>query len=227
MKNEEDAVKLSKTIGAIGKLANKQTVCVITNMDEPLGCAVGNTLEVIEAVDFLKGNFQNDVKEVVLNLGAYMVKLAGKGDDLEENKKRIMENVLNGKAYKKLLELIQIQGGDISYIEDTSKLEKAKYIIPVVSNKNGYIKSIDALEVGKISANLGAGRIKKEDSIDNSVGIVLLKKTADIVKAGDILAYIHSNDEQNGKEQVKKLHSIYEIVDKIVEKPKHIIDIIQ
>ena len=107
MKNKEDAVKLSKTMKAIGKLADKETVCVITNMNEPLGYAVGNTLEIIEAVDCLKGNFPKDVEEVVLTLGAYIVKLAGEGGDLEENKKKLMENILNGKAYKKLLELIR------------------------------------------------------------------------------------------------------------------------
>jgi pyrimidine-nucleoside phosphorylase len=125
MKDIKDAEELSKTMINIGKLANKETVCVITNMDQPLGKMVGNTLEIIEAIEALKGNMQEDVKNVVLELGAYILKLDGKGNDVEENKKAIEEVIANGKAYKKFLELVANQGGDISYIENTEKFEKA------------------------------------------------------------------------------------------------------
>ena len=110
MKTLEDAKKLSEEMIQIGNLANRETVCILTNMDEPLGYAVGNTLEVIEAVKFLKGDMPQDVKEVVLELGAYMIKLANLGENIEENKQKMLENIQNGKAYSKFLELVQNQG---------------------------------------------------------------------------------------------------------------------
>ena len=112
-------------------------------MNKPIGYSIGNSLEVIEAVEALNGNMQDDVKDIILSLGSYMMKLAGKGDDIEQNKKMIMENINNKKALNKFKELIKNQGGDVSYIEDTSKFEKAKYIIPIKSEKIGYIKSMD------------------------------------------------------------------------------------
>ena len=142
MKNIEQATNLAQMMKKIGNLANKETVCVITNMDQPLGKAVGNSLEVIEAINFLKGNMQEDVKEVITTLGAYMLKLAGKGENIEENKKRILEQIQNGKAFDKCKQWIQKQGGDISYLENIEKWEKAKYILPVVATKSGgYWKS--------------------------------------------------------------------------------------
>jgi len=140
MQNIEDARKLASTMIAIGKLANRETICVLTGMDEPLGWAVGNALEVAEAVKFLRGEMPEDLEQVVLALGSYMIKLAGKGDNLEENKNKLLENIQNRKAYQKFLELVERQGGDISYIEDLSKLPKAKWIEQVTSKENGYIR---------------------------------------------------------------------------------------
>ena len=171
MKTQEEAITLSKTMINIGKLANKETVCIITNMDEPLGKMVGNTLEVIEAIEALRGNMQEDVKNVILELGAYILKLDGKGNNIEDNKNKIIEVIKNQKAYEKFLELIKNQGGDISYIENTEKFKKAKYKIPLIAKTNGYVQSLNAENVGRIAANLGAGRVKKEDNIDYSVGI--------------------------------------------------------
>ena len=131
MKTKEKAQELADTMIKIGELAGRETVAVITPMEQPLGRNVGNTLEVIEAVEALKGNMEEDVKEVVLELGSNMLKLAGKGNNLEENKKKMLENIQNGKALEKLKELVKNQGGDVSYIEDTSKFKKAKYIMPV------------------------------------------------------------------------------------------------
>lgn len=225
--NKEDAIKLSKTMNEIGKLAGKETVCILTNMDEPLGKSVGNNLEVIEAIKALKGNMEDDVKAVVLELGSYMIKLAGLGEDILENKQKILENIQNGKAYNKFKELIKNQGGDISYLEDINKFEKAKYILPVICDKDGYVEKINAKEVGEISGVLGAGRIRKEDNIDQSVGIVLCKKVSNEVKVGDILCYVHSNNENLASEAVAKLKEIYKISNEIVEKPKAIIGIIK
>ena len=226
MKNMEDARKLSIAMKEIGKLANKETVCIITNMNEPLGYAVGNNLEVIEAIECLKGNMPEDVEKVVLELGAYMVKLAGKGEDIEENKERIQEVISNKKAYNKFIELIENQNGDSSYIKDTSKFEKSKYILPVVSSKYGYIQDINAKRIGEISGMLGAGRIRKEDSIDNTVGIVLEKKVSDYVEAGDTLAYIHANNEDLANQAIKQVKEEYIISDTKIDKPKAILEVI-
>lgn len=225
--NKEDAIKLSETMNKIGKLAGKETVCILTNMDEPLGISVGNNLEVIEAIKALKGDMEQDVKDVVLELGSYMIKLAGLGEDILENKKRILENIQNGKAYNKFKELVKNQGGDISYLEDINKFEKAKFIIPVISDKDGYVEKINAKEVGIISGALGAGRVTKEDNIDQSVGIVLCKKVSNEVKVGDILCYVHANNETLGNDAVAKLKEIYKITNEKVEEPKAIIGIVK
>jgi pyrimidine-nucleoside phosphorylase len=227
MQNYEDAKKLSETMNRIGKLAGKETICVMTNMDEPLGYAVGNNLEVIEAVKFLKQDMTEDLKEVVFELGAYMIKLAGLGENIEENKEKILEKVKSGEAYKKFIELVQKQGGDISYIEDTNKFEKSKYVLELKANKSGYVNKINARKVGELSGFLGAGRITKEDAIDNTVGIVLNKKVGDFVKNDEVLAYIHSNNEEKGKVAVQKLQEIYVIQDNSVDKIKTILDIIE
>ncbi len=211
MKTKENAMKLADIMTRIGNLAKRETVCILTPMEEPLGKNVGNTLEVIEAVEFLKGNMSQDVKEVVLELGSYMIKLAGKGDNLEENRKQMLEVIENGKALEKLKQLVKKQDGDVEYIEKPEKFEKAKFILPVIAEKTGTIVSLKAEEVGKISVSLGAGRMKKEDSIDNSVGIVIEKKIGDTVKQNEILAYIHANDKEKAEEAVKKLKIIYEI----------------
>ena len=227
MKNIEDAKKLSETMIGIGTLAGKDTVCILTNMNQPIGYSVGNSLEVIEAVEALNGNMQEDVKEIILSLGSYMIKLAGKGDDIEENKKMILENINNKKALNKFKELVKNQGGDVSYIEDVSKFEKAKFILPVVSKKSGYIKSMNNEKIGLISCKLGAGRMTKEDKINNRVGIIINKKIGDKVEVGDVLGYIHSDDENIGNNSVEELKMCYAFSDDFVQKEKHILGIVK
>ncbi len=226
MKNREEARKLANTMIEIGKLAKRETVCILTNMDEPLGYAIGNALEVIEAVRFLKNDMPEDLKQVVLELGSYMIQLAGKGNDLEENKVKLLENIKNGEAYKKFIELVQKQGGDITYIENLDKLPKAKQIEPIYSPKDGYIQEMNSKEIGKLAGILGAGREQKEDVIDVSVGIVLAKKVTDKVKKNDILAYIHANDEKL-VEVKKRLEKIIKISEKPVEKEKVVLEVIR
>ena len=226
MKNKEDAIELSNMMKDIGSLADRETVCVLTNMNEPVGHAVGNTLEIIETIECLKGNVPEDIKEIITTIGSYIIKLSGKSDDLEENKKMILENIENGKAYNKFLELVKSQNGNIEYIENTEKFEKAKYILPVVADKEGFVEELNAEKVGLISVNLGAGRVKKEDDIDKAVGIVLNKKIADEVKVGDVLAYIHANDEQKGKAAAEQLKDTYKISEMKVEKEKIILGIV-
>ena len=225
MKNLQQAEELATTMKSIGKLANKETACIITDMEEPLGKAVGNSLEVIEAIEALKGNIEKDVKEVVFTLGAYMIKLAGKGDNIEENKQKMQEQISNGKALEKLKQLVEKQGGDSSYIDNTEKFSKATYILPVIAQKDGYVVNLDAKKVGEISMELGAGRIKKEDSIDPSVGIVLEKKIGNEVTTGDILGFIHANNENLAKQTQEKLLQVYQIENEKKEK-KNILEII-
>lgn len=227
MKNIEDATELSRTMIGIGNLAKKETVCILTNMNEPIGYSIGNSLEVIEAVEALNGKMSEDVKEIVLELGSYMIRLAGKGDNIEENKELILENINNKKALQKFKELVKNQGGDVSYIEDTSKFESAKFVLPVVSRKDGYIKSMNNQKIGYISSELGAGRLKKEDKINNRVGIIINKKIGDKVNSEEILAYIHSDDYEIGIKAVDDLRECYEISDEYIEKQKHILGIIK
>lgn len=211
MKTKEDAQKLAEQMIRIGNLAGREVRCVLTPMDEPLGYAVGNSLEVIEAINFLKGDMPKDLKEVVFELGANMLQLAGKGDNIEENKLKMLKTIENGSAYNKLVEMVQNQGGDVSYLEDTTKFEKSKYISAVVTEKIGKVQEINAEEIGKLACYLGAGRIKKEDKIDANVGIILNKKVGDEVIEGDFLAYICANDEIKLRYAEDKLLEIYKI----------------
>ena len=226
MKTKEDAAKLSNIMKDIGKLANRETICVLTNMGEPVGNAVGNTLEIIEVVKCLKGEIPEDVKEIILTIGSYIIKLFGKNDNLEENRKMILENIENGKAFNKFLELVQNQGGNVEYIKDIEKFEKAKYILPIKAKKSGYIKELNAEKVGNISVDLGAGRMKKEDKIDMQVGIIVNKKIGDKVNKGDILGYVHANDEQKGIKAVEELENTYKFSEEEIEKPEVILGII-
>lgn len=226
MKNKEEAVELSNIMKNIGELANKETVCVLTNMDEPVGYAVGNALEIIEVVECLKGNLPEDVKEIILTIGSYIIKLSGNGDNLEENRQKIMTQIENGEALNKFIELVDNQGGDSSYLKDTTKFEKTKYVMEVLAPEDGYVSKLNAEKIGVTSVHLGAGRVKKEDDIDKAVGIVLNKKISNKVNKGDVLAYVYANDEEKGTQAVKDILEAYEISKEQPEKPIHIIDVI-
>ena len=200
MKNREQAEKLASVMTKIGDLANRETVCVITNMDEPVGYAVGNDLEVIEAVDILKNKYlPKDIEHIITTLGANMLILAKKAETLEQGREMILENLHNGKGYEKFVQLVDNQGGDVSYIENTDKFEKAKYIEKIVAKKSGKITKLDALQIGKLSSYLGAGRMKKEDKINPRVGFVFSKKVGDEVKEGDTIGFVHADDEDKVK----------------------------
>ena len=226
MKDIKSAKELSNTMIKIGNLAKRETVCVITNMNEPLGFAIGNSLEIIEAIEFLKGNMPEDLKEVVLELGAYMIKLAGRGENIEANKVILLENIQNGKAYNKFIELVQKQGGNIEYIKDITKFEQAKVIREVMAISEGYVQEINAEEIGKIACNLGAGRKSKKDNINLSVGLVLNKKIGDYVHIGDKLVTIYANSTEEAEQAEKQLIKTLKIGEnKIIENT--IIDIIK
>lgn len=200
MKDDYKAEELAQVMENIGKLTNRQVVCRLTDMDQPLGYAVGNTLEVIEAIDILKGKYMPpDVEKVLKILGAPMLQLAGLVDSEEEGANKIMESIRNGSGYSKLASLVENQGGDISYLENTDKFEKAKIIAPILADKTGKVARLDALQVGELAKYLGAGRINKEDKIDAKVGFVFNKKVGDEVTKGEVLGYVHADDEEKAK----------------------------
>lgn len=205
MKDEESATLLAREMVEIGNNVGVKTIAVISDMNQPLGYAVGNSLEIIEAINTLKGNGPLDLLELCFALGSNMLLLAKRVDTLEEGRALLKENIDNGNALNKLKEFVLAQGGDISYIDDTSKFESAKYKIEVIAESNGMVTKINAQEVGIIAMEIGAGRATKEDKIDLSVGIVFNKKCSDKVKEGDILAVIYANDKDKGEKARQKL----------------------
>ena len=226
METKSDAKILSKLMKYIGKNCDRNVMCILTNMNEPVGYSVGNALEVVEAVKALKGNMAEDVKEIILTFGSYMLKMAGLGDNLEANKARIMKEIESGKAYNKFVELVARQGGDVEYIENLEKFEKAPYIMPVLAPKSGYVAELSAEIIGKASVDLGAGRKKKEDEIDPRVGIIVCKKTGDKVEKDEPIAYVHANSVESAEDGVLKVKNAYTIIDKKVKKPSVILEIL-
>ena len=196
MKTPETAKELAQEMVDIGKHLGRETIGVISDMDQPLGYAIGNSLEVIEAIELLKGNGPKDLLELTLTIGSNMLLCAKMAESEEEARKMLIENIKNGKGLEKLKEFVKAQGGDISPIDDYSKFPQAKYVEKVTSPVDGYITKIHAEAFGLIAMELGAGRATKESEIDLAVGIVLNKKRGEKVNKGDVLAYIHSNSEE-------------------------------
>ncbi len=195
MKTESDAKALANLLVKIGQQHNKKVVCFITDMDEPLGYAIGNSLEVLESINTLIGKGPKDLTNLVINLATYMVSL-GKNIKLEEAYKEVTENLYNGKAYKKFQELVKNQNGKLNNIKISKK------IISIKSQKEGYIKHINALSLGEIARILGAGRLNKEDKIDFEVGIVLNKKVGDKIKKGEELLKLYINEKEVEEEKI-------------------------
>ena len=205
MKDIESASKLAELMVQIGKNAGRSMTAILTDMDEPLGFAVGNQLEVIEAINTLKGNGPKDLTDICLEIGSYLVVDAKVANTFEEAKELLKAQIVNGEALKKLAELAEAQGGDGSYVLNPTKFESAKEIIPVIAKEAGYITYINALEIGVSSMLLGGGRETMNDIIDSAVGIVLNKKIEDYVQPGDVLAYVHTN----GKNTETVLNRVY------------------
>ena len=218
MKKFEDSVALAEEMVSIGTLAGKKTAAVITDMDQPLGYAVGNALEVIEALDTLDGKGPQDFKEVVFALGSLMLQLSGRAAD-EKEACALMEGVIaDGSAKKKFAEFIDAQGGDPAPVFDPSLLAVAETKLPVLADKDGYVHRILAEEIGIACMSLGGGRETKESEIDLSVGIVLQKKNGDAVAAGDTLAVIYGNDEEKLARARERVAGAYEILDEPAKK---------
>ncbi|MFD2133214.1 pyrimidine-nucleoside phosphorylase [Pseudogracilibacillus auburnensis] len=193
MKTKEEAKNLAETMVAIGNTVGKKTVAILSSMEQPLGNAIGNALEVQEAINTLKGQGPKDLTELSLELASHMVVLAKKANTIKEAKERLHENLHNGKAIEKFQAFIKAQGGDDRVIHDPSKLPQAKYIIPIYAEKSGYISKLVADEIGKAAMMLGAGRQTKESVIDLAVGIILHKKLGEYVQKGDSLYTIYAN----------------------------------
>lgn len=212
MKDMESAKLLAEKMKKLGEYANLEVKSVFTPMDEPIGYAIGNILEVIESIEFLKGNdMPEDLKEIVLEIGSQMIKLAGLGDDIEENKENMLKTIEKGFAYKKFKEMVKNQGGDISYLENPDKFPKASYKFEVKSSREGIVQEINAEDIGKVACFLGAGRVKKEDKIDMTAGIILNKKVHDFVQEEDCLCEVYCNNETKGLEAIKILEKIFKI----------------
>ena len=196
MKNIEDARRLAKTMTSIGKLANRETVAVISDMSEPLGEAIGNSLEVVEAIETLQGNGPEDLVEMCYALGSQMVVLAGKAKTTDEARTLLQEALESGKALAKFKEMIQNQGGDPAIVEHPERILTARYTMELPAKQSGVVSKIVANEVGIAAMMLGAGRKTKEEDIDHAVGLKLHKKIGDTVTKGESLLTIYSNDEE-------------------------------
>ena len=215
MKEEADAMLLAGEMMTIGKNAGRKMMAVISDMDQPLGNAVGNALEVKEAIETLKGHGPADFTELCMTLGSCMLMVAEIAENEQQAREMLKEAVDSGKALDKLAELVEAQGGDKRMVYETDLLPKASSITPLLSEKDGYVEKIQCDEVGICSLILGGGRETKESAIDLSVGIVLTKKVGSHVKAGEPLAYIHSNEEAKRLACEERLWKAFHIGDKV------------
>jgi pyrimidine-nucleoside phosphorylase/thymidine phosphorylase len=225
MKSVKEASELAGTMVEIGKSLNRKTVAVVTDMNQPLGHEVGNSNEIIEAIDVLRGKGSEDETEVALTIASYMAILGGAFEDFDKAHAALKEIIKTGKAIDKLKLLIQIQGGDSEVVDNTDRLPTAKYHIEVKAADEGFVSSIDAESIGVSAMLLGAGRRTKEDKIDFSAGISMKKKVGDAVIKGDTLCVLHTNMEDIseakrialdayciGKTQEKIEKYVYEVI---------------
>lgn len=223
MKDLDDAKELAQAMVNIGNNVGRQTMAVISDMSQPLGFAIGNALEIKEAIDTLKGHGPKDLEELCLILGSHMVYLAKKADSLEEARRMLEEVIQNGKALETLKVFLSAQGGDGSVVDDPSKLPQAKYVIDLEAKEDGYVAEIVADSIGTAAMLLGAGRATKESEIDLAVGLVLKKKIGDEVKKGEALVTIYSNQE-NVEEVKEKIYESVKISTEKVDAPPLVYD---
>ena len=218
MKNIEDAEKLARTMVEIGDELNRDTRAILTDMDQPLGLAIGNNLEVIEAVNTLKGHGPKDFVELCLAAGSIMLVQAKLAENEEEAKVKLQKVIEDGSALEKLKAMVRSQGGDVSYLDDTSKFPVSKNHIEVIAKQEGYVNRIDALEIGESAMRLGAGRATKEDIIDPTAGIILNKKVGDYVKIGDKLCDVYTNIDEYDR-IINDIHDSFKLSDVEVKVP--------
>ena len=211
MKTEGDALALAREMVQIGNNAGRRTVAVVSDMDQPLGRAVGNALEVREAIDTLKGCGPRDFEELCMTLGTQMLLLGGAASDKDAAEAMLRKTISEGSALKKLAQFVEAQGGDAEAVYNPSMLPEASIVEPIRSETEGFITHIECDEIGVCSLILGGGRETKESEIDLSVGLVLEKKVGDFVKKGDILAYLHANDRSKAKTAADRFLKAYHI----------------
>lgn len=225
MKSLDEAKELAQAMVNIGNNVGRNTMAVISDMSQPLGYAIGNALEVKEAIDTLQGKGPKDLEELCLTLGSYMVLLAEKAESLTEARQKLEEVIANGKALEAFKVFLESQGGDGSLVDDPTKLPQAKHIVEVEAKTDGYVSEIIADSIGTAAMWLGAGRATKESEIDLAVGLVLQKKIGDYVKAGESLVTIHSNTEDIAKVKERIYESI-KLSEEAVEAPPLVYDTI-
>ncbi|MGE5329719.1 MAG: pyrimidine-nucleoside phosphorylase [Deltaproteobacteria bacterium] len=220
MKQPEMALELAKVMVDIGESLGRKTIAVVSNMDQPLGYAVGNSLEVIEAIKTLNGRGPKDLEEICLVLGTYMLKLSGRSEDFDVLKSELQELIRNGKAFEKFREMVINQGGNVKMIDNPDLFKKTKLKIPVLAEEDGFITSIKTDAIGIASMVLGAGREEKEASIELDVGIIIEKKIGDKVAKGDVLAYMYANYEYKAEAAKKLISEAYSIgKESVIPKP--------
>lgn len=225
MKELDDSKALAREMVNIGNNLGRNTVAVISDMNQPLGFEVGNANEVREACEVLQGKKVEDLRLLSLELASHMTVLAGVFSDFDSAYKTLEQNLENGKAFEAFRSLVSAQGGDVSVIDDLSKLPQSKYHVEVAAEKDGYVTAIDAESVGVAAMYLGAGRATKDDQINHGVGITLNKKVGDPVKKGEALVTLHSDDE-NPQDSVKKINEAYTLSEESPGKHKLIYDVI-
>ena len=226
MENIDDAEKLAEMMVEIGKSAGRRTVAAITEMGQPLGKAVGNSIEVIEAIETLKGNGPEDITELAVKLSGIMVYLGGKASSPEEGQTMTKEALDNGRGLEKLGEFIKAQGGNPEVISDYSLFPQHTIEKTITAQKSGYVRAIEAKKIGLASQQTGAGRATKEDDIDLSAGIIICKKIADEVKEGDVLARLFGNDEKKIQQAMSIAEEAFVIEDEPCQPPQLIKKII-
>jgi pyrimidine-nucleoside phosphorylase len=208
MQTLEDARKLAQLMVQIGKLSDRRVVALLSDMNQPLGCAVGNALELREAMDTLQGKGPDDFTEHVLVLASHMLVLGNKASNLEEGRQMAKSSIENGKAWDKFRLLVKTQGGDLRCVDDPTKLPQAKFIQSVKAAQSGFIKEINARYIGEAAVSLGAGRAKKGDKIDPAVGIIVHHKVGEKVNQGDPIFTVHANNQTKLEDTSKKLSVI-------------------
>ena len=218
MRSDEDAFALAREMVEVGNAAGKKTIAVVTDMDQPLGSAVGNALEVKEAIAVLRGEFAGELLELCLELGANILVGAGKSKDAESAKEILKRSIDDGSALKKLVQLVEAQGGDSRAVYDVSLLPAAPVVVDAIAEESGFVSEIAADDIGMISLHLGGGRATKESVIDLSVGLLLKKKVGDKVEKGDVLAEIHAASREKAEEAVKMLRGSYKITKGVPER---------
>ncbi len=216
MQTLDEARELGNLMVDIGRLAGRKTVALLSDMNQPLGSAVGNSLEVIEAIELLRGRAPKDYYEHCLHVTAHVLLLGQRAKDLEEGRAMAQKSIDDGSALETFRVLVQAQGGDVSYVDDMSKYTRAKYVEVVNAPRSGFISQVHARIVGEASVVLGAGRAKKSDSVDHAVGFLIHKKVGDKVQAGEPLFEIHANDEAKLAEARKAVLSAHSFSDEFV-----------